>query len=168
MVLPNVRETVASETAQGKTVEYDVPAPKLVSLRILPRTDAEVAQVDWLIGPCGQTRDSDMLEQANFQAIYEELDELDPNMLDHEILSWRHWACGWIEEMACRPGSACAKRQMEMKLQLDTYPVLNEDVLSTMEYEASINAEGKADMAEPAEVSEPEFPWDTTDVGGEA
>lgn len=102
-------------------------------LQDFPPCDPDRAQLDWICGPCGQTRDSEPLEEANFESAQLELYEVDPNQDDWEIICWRHWACGWVEEIFVRPGTKAAAVQTEMKNRLATYPCLNEHILAEKE-----------------------------------
>lgn len=107
-------------------------------LKDFPPCDAFVADLDWHCGPCGVTRDSGPLEESNFDAACLLLDEVDPGMHDHEVLTWRHWACGWVSEIFTRPGSTASDKAQELRCQLDTYPALDEHLFS--EYEATQKA----------------------------
>lgn len=94
----------------------------------------------WLIGPVGQSRDSDLVETSNWHVATAGLHALDPEGIDHEIHRFGHWAVGWIEEIATRPGSACAALADELREALAEYPFLDEDHHSALEYEAVYEA----------------------------
>ncbi len=87
----------------------------------------------WLIGPVGRHRDSDLIEESNFGVVTDRLHMVDPEGLDYEIHRFGHWACGWIEEIAYRPGSAVASLVETFRADLDGYPILDEDHLSELE-----------------------------------
>lgn len=88
---------------------------------------------DWNIGPCGQTRDSDTIEESNFRVAVASLAAIDPDEQDHEVHRFGHWACGWIEEIATRPGSPCDVLANELRESIDSYPILNEHDHSQLE-----------------------------------
>lgn len=95
----------------------------------------EAAQLNWICGPCGQSRDSDALERANFDVACERLLEVDPGERDHEVISWKHWAVGWIDEIFVRPGSRADGEREIMVEALENYPCLDEDRLAQYEVE---------------------------------
>lgn len=139
--------------------------PKSVVLRLLPTIHAEVAEPNWIVGPCGQTRDSDLTEQANFTYTVEAMDELDPNGADHEVLSWHHWAVGWAEEMACRPGSECRALQEGLYEILESRSVISPALLEEMRETAAQEAKGDDTVPEvPAEPAPDETPYEN--LGG--
>ena len=107
----------------------------MAQLQDFPPCSPDTAGLDWRCGPCGQTRDSDEVEQANFIAAIEAIKEVDPEAKDFEVISWNHWACGWVEELFTRPGSEAEKCAIEMREWLDAYPVLDDDVLARVEAE---------------------------------
>jgi hypothetical protein len=90
---------------------------------------------DWLIGPVGQSRDSETIEESNFRVALARFAAIDPEGNDHEEHRFGHWAVGWIDEIATRPGSACAKLASEMRESLESYAILDELDLSELEAE---------------------------------
>lgn len=94
----------------------------------------------WLVGPVGQSRDSDTGERSNWHAATSALATLDPDGLDHEIHRFGHWACGWVEEIATRPGSPCATLADTMRAQLADYPILNDDHHGALEHSEACEA----------------------------
>ena len=92
-------------------------------------------KAEWLIGPVGQTRDSDSISESNWRVVIREMRVLDPEEQDHEILRFGHFACGWVEEIATRPGSACAEYAASARKALDQYPILDDDDHSELEAE---------------------------------
>lgn len=90
---------------------------------------------DWLIGPVGQHRDSDSIEESNFRVAVARFQAIDPDEHDHEIHRFGHWAVGWVEEIATRPGSPCAALAVEMRAALADYAILDEDDHSALESE---------------------------------
>lgn len=104
------------------------------------------AHADWFIGPVGVHRDSDTLDRANWQTVNDAYDKIDPEGDDHEVLRFGHWAVGWIEEVAYRPGSQCAALADEFRARLEDYPVLDEHLWSELEMEEEMdNAPGDSD-----------------------
>lgn len=105
-------------------------------LRDFPSCTASVAQLDWECGPVGQTRDSDILERSNFDHVVALFEALDPDAKDWECITWRHWACGWVEEIFTRPGSPVNMTGLEIRLRLLSYPgALDEERLAQYELE---------------------------------
>jgi len=76
---------------------------------------------DWFVG-LGRNRDSDCLEESNFQAA---LNSLGGEGESVEVHRFGHWACGWLEVMLVSPDKADELR--EIFGALDDYPVLDED-----------------------------------------
>lgn len=95
---------------------------------------------DWLIGPVGAHRDSDLVAQSNYAVALARLASIDPEGVDHEEHRFGHFAVGWIDEIATRPGSACAVLASEICEEVVDCPVLDEDHLSTLECEAEDEA----------------------------
>lgn len=63
----------------------------------------------------------------------ERYSETDPEGKDHEIHRFDHFAVGWVEEVAVRPGTKCAEVQSALRESLESYPVLSNDHLSELE-----------------------------------
>lgn len=91
---------------------------------------------DWYIGPVGHSRDSSLLEECNWDSMIASYTAADPDGNDHEILRFGHFAVGWIEEVAYRPGSKVAEVAETIREQLESYCVLDEEALSESEHEA--------------------------------
>lgn len=94
---------------------------------------------DWLVGPCGTNRDADVLTQANWKALNNELDKIDPDLLDHEVHRFGHWANGWFEIVIIRPNSKCVEFALECESGLANYPVLCENTLADLELESALD-----------------------------
>lgn len=124
------------------------PQPQLKQclVAMLPRGDFDVAEPNWLVGPVGQHRDSEPLEESNFSVLCDAMTELDPDGLDHEVLDFAHWAVGWIEELATRPGSACASLATDFRSRLAEYPILDEEHLAQLKafYDTGSDNDGPA------------------------
>lgn len=89
----------------------------------------------WLVVPCGQNRDSGILDQSNFKAA---LDMLGGESDTVEVHRFGHWACGWFEIIIAAPELAGQVEQIEARL--EEYPVLDGDAHSEMETEAILEA----------------------------
>ena len=72
-------------------------------------------QQDWLVGPVGRTRDSELIDESNWDVTLARFAAVDPEEHDHEVIRFGYWACGWIEELITRPGSACARIAEEIR-----------------------------------------------------
>lgn len=88
---------------------------------------------DWQIGPVGIHRDSDSYERSNWRVMLARYEALDPAGNDHEVFRFGHWAVGWVDEVATRPGSPCAIAAGEMRASLAEYCLLSDDDHSTLE-----------------------------------
>ena len=88
----------------------------------------------WLVF-IGQNRDSDALARSNFTVATETLEGMDPDGEDHEVHSFGHWACGWIEIIIVRPDSKSASEAEGMEAALADYPVLDDEHYSALEYD---------------------------------
>lgn len=108
---------------------------KQTTLADLPGGDRQ-EHADWLIGPVGRHRDSDLIERSNWQVVTECFSALDPDGADHDVHRFGHFAVGWIEEIAYRPGSAVAAAADEIRASLASYPILDEHAHSALETEA--------------------------------
>lgn len=99
----------------------------------------EVAGLDWECAPCGQSRDSDPLTRANFDALCDRFDAVDPYGNDWEIVRFGHWGVGWVEQIFVRPGSKCHEMCAEVRAQMANYPCLNEELW--VEYDEAESAQ---------------------------
>lgn len=108
---------------------------KILTLSDFPPCEGlAFAQSDWLVAPVSQTYYSDPLTRANFDALWDELDECDPNGKDSELIRWPHFKTKWVECIFVRPGSKCANIAFRARESLAEYPILDEDLW--VEYEA--------------------------------
>ena len=89
----------------------------------------------------GQSRDSDALERANFQAAWARLkndraigpENEEPTV---QIVRENHWAVGWVEWIAIHESDTEALRiARELCAQCEDYPVLDEELFSQIEDE---------------------------------
>jgi len=95
---------------------------------------------DWLVGPCVHNRDSDILTEANWKAFNQAMWEarsvnLDEN--DYEVHRFGHWGNGWFEIVLIKPGTKAAENAKKLEDKLENYPILDEDLHSSMEDEAT-------------------------------
>lgn len=109
--------------------------PKILAL--LPG-GARHEHCDWLIGPVGHSRDSEPLEESNWQVMLQAYSDADPAGDNYEVHRFGHWAVGWIEEVAVRPGSRCAEVATDLRKRLENYPILDEHHLSDLEHELRV------------------------------
>ena len=99
---------------------------------------------EWYVLPCGRNRDSNCLEESNFQAAKDLLQETHLSEAaelagnnDWEELSFNHWACGHFTILVVRPDTEAYKVAQEIEAKLEDYAVLDEDDLSERQYEAA-------------------------------
>jgi hypothetical protein len=101
------------------------------------RPDDTAAAHEWTavgIGPCGRHRDSDALERSNAETAIAQLESVDP--AGYAILSFGHWAVGWVEEIAYDLGNAAMVAAVDaMRASLDDYPCLDETHYCELEYQ---------------------------------
>jgi hypothetical protein len=84
-------------------------------------------------------RDSDTLDQSNFDAMRRALESAGEQNVDWTIEHCGHWAVGWINHLTVRPDSACEAAALAMLARLDDYPVLDEDDWSARENDAILD-----------------------------
>lgn len=99
--------------------------------------DAEDYQ-EWLVAG-GHNRDSDDLGESNWHATLDCLREIDPGSVDHYVVSFGHWACGWVEIVLVRPDSAAAKEAERIESALLDYPVLDDSDFSEREMASAMS-----------------------------
>jgi len=94
-----------------------------------------------------QSRDSEILEQSNFQCA---LEQLGGESKDVVVERFGHWACGWFELLLVNPKSKQIKKAFEIYKALEEYPVLDEEDLWNREneYHSEYANESKKDLAE--------------------
>lgn len=106
-------------------------------------------------------RDSDLLERCNWTSVINMLQNNDGvvggayytfDSKDWEINSCSHWAVGWVEYLCVRiledeDGDICEdnltdifKALAELKLNLEVYPILDEELYFRMEWEEMVDA----------------------------
>ncbi len=111
-----------------------------------PSNYAGASWPDYYLSGFGRSRDSDCLEESNFQTVLAALKALPPFVYsapdcDNEIesrfvVTENHWAVGWVEWIAIHESDTAAIALCE-KLQerRDNYPVLDENDYSERESE---------------------------------
>jgi hypothetical protein len=91
---------------------------------------------EWLVGPVGHHRDSDLREESNWECTLREFAKLDPEGTDYREIRFGHWGVGWIEELLVRPGTAVAKCARDIQAALADYPILDDCDHSTREMDS--------------------------------
>jgi hypothetical protein len=88
---------------------------------------------DYYSAGVGQSRDSDVLERANFKSMIDALDEAE---VEYEVPHESHWAVGWVEWIAI-PDTEVKGLKIADDLigKLNDYPILDEELYSQMEDE---------------------------------
>lgn len=89
---------------------------------------------NWIVAPCLKTRDSGVLERANFESQTAILDEADAV---YEFHSFSHWGPGWFAVVLVAPASASVVEGIRNALA--DYPILDEHKHSELEYEQRAN-----------------------------
>lgn len=91
---------------------------------------------DWIVLPVSRTRDSEALEQSNFEAALDILkDAYGEDSELFECHQFNHWGPGWFEIILAHP--SLAEKVQEIEERLKNYPVLDEEDFSRREYEAT-------------------------------
>ena len=79
----------------------------------------------------GRSRDSDCLEESNFDAM---LQGLGGESATVQVVRESHWAVGWVEWIAIHESDEQALRAADaMKERLENYPILDEEDFSERE-----------------------------------
>lgn len=104
----------------------------------------------WSIGPVVLTRDSEIIDEANYKVLVaslkaaEEAGDIEPD--SYELTRASHWAVGWVEHLGFMARTESGEmtnvgRWVHAWLgMLQNYPAASDEVLSAMEYEASLKA----------------------------
>lgn len=98
-------------------------------------------QQDWGVAPVAQTRDSDALEQSNFETFLNMLRECGESEGDGtdgetwEVHRFGHWGPGWFEVVLVKPGSKAYAIAVDCARALENYPVLDDQDFSNREHE---------------------------------
>lgn len=97
----------------------------------------------------GRHRDSEMLDESNFdtaKALFEDAG------ICTRVLSFGHWAVGWVEGLYIPATIAAAKVAREIAQRLESYPVLDEDDYSERQSDAIAGYWERAGMGERIEM----------------
>ncbi len=86
----------------------------------------------WFVMPVSQTRDSEVLDKANFKAVLDDLKENHNEDL-FEVHRFGHWANGYFELILVHPSLEDYGNEVEGCL--ENYPVYNDSLFSEMEEE---------------------------------
>jgi len=91
---------------------------------------------DWLVLGVSQNRDSDCLDQSNFDCALKELGGESDYV---EVHRFRHWGPGWIEIILIKPTAkkTIAKAE-DIERALADYPILDDEDYSRREYDEAI------------------------------
>lgn len=121
------RILAAMEFAQ-ELAEYTRQAHEGATFHI----DRAELELQWYATGVSRTRDSDPLEESNWQVVSEDLQERFPESFD--VHHFGHWACGWYDRLYVRADDAFAIRALqEWSDALSDYPIANEEHYSALE-----------------------------------
>jgi|SRR5581483_1264628 len=142
----------------------------------VPQNYAGLTWEGWHSAGFGRSRDSDVLEESNFQVAsaallklaedaprhelsVEMLEQLD-DCLSVQIVCENHWAVGWVEWIAIHDSNVAAiELAKELCERANSYPILNESHFSNLEYEramefwSGLSLSDKVDMCRDCGVS---------------
>lgn len=79
-----------------------------------------------------RNRDSDLLTESNWDCALERLGGESETV---EIVRFGHWASGWIEYLCVRAESEAYKIAKDIDMELENYPVLDENEFSEREHD---------------------------------
>lgn len=82
-------------------------------------------------------RDSDLIDVSNAYVIGKALEPYPDDAIPE---SHSHWAVGWIDGFAIRIGSEAERIYLDLKAQMDDYPILDENHYSQLESDAQDEA----------------------------
>lgn len=107
--------------------------PERLERWTLPRDYFGAEWPDYYSAGVGRSRDSDCLEESNFDAMLAELGGESDTV---HVVRESHWAVGWVEWIAIHESDEQALRAADaMQARLEDYPVLDEDDWSRRELE---------------------------------
>lgn len=115
------------------------------------------ANADWVAAPVSQCRDSDAIEQANFDAMCDMLDVADPYGVDWEIIRFGHFGVGWIDEIFARPSSSAVKALGAARDALQKDPILDAALLAEYEAGLILNDDEEAECSVSVSMADEEF-----------
>lgn len=123
----------------------------------LPRDYAGAHWPDWYDSGFGRSRDSDTLEESNFQVAWDALKLTAKDIVDGDgeemtsvqIVCESHWAVGWVEWIAIHESDTqsldAARALCE---QYNSYPALDESHWSELEYTRAMEYWDSCSLAE--------------------
>jgi hypothetical protein len=129
-------------------------------------------QSDWRVLPTSRTRDSEALDESNYQAALKCLADADPTGENYETHRFGHWGPGWVEIIVVKPGTAAHEEAVRIECSLADCPVLDESDYSDREHEEQLSRlesiirdiERAADDASESDDSEE---WDVSELAAE-
>jgi len=90
---------------------------------------------EWLIAvELGTHRDADALTRSNYATLENRLRAVDGNEDTWHEESSSHWGVGWTANVAVKPGTNAETVLRAAVVQLETYPVLDEEHFSDLEF----------------------------------
>ncbi len=83
------------------------------------------------------TRDSGLIERANWKSFIDRLDEIGSERAAcYEIVHCHHWACGWVDYLVINPRNKKMINLVEKILAgLEDYPIIDDDSYYQMLYD---------------------------------
>jgi hypothetical protein len=92
---------------------------------------------EWLVAPCGNNRDANLVTQANWESQMAALKELGEGKT-WEVCNFRHWGPGWFEIILIQPGSRAEELCNKLEKKLENHPILDEDHFSQVQLEEAV------------------------------
>jgi hypothetical protein len=120
--------------------------PQHLSRWVLPSDYSGAHWDGYYVAPVSRNRDSDILTESNWKAQWADLEPLRADVDCDDIQSPKivlesHWAVGWVEWVAIHESNAEALRVAdELAASLESYPVLDEESHSRMEWEEYVDS----------------------------
>lgn len=107
--------------------------PERLERWTMPRDYFGAEWPDYYSAGVGRSRDSDCLEESNFDAMLAELGGESDTV---HVVRESHWAVGWVEWIAIHESDEKALRAADrLRQNLDDYPILDEEDHSRREWE---------------------------------
>jgi len=111
---------------------------------VMPRDYFGAEWPEWYSAGFGRSRDSDAIEESNFEVALKTLEALRADSPDGEettvqVVRENHWAVGWVEWIAIHESNIQAyQKAIELCEKANDYVVLDEDHFSNLEYERAV------------------------------
>lgn len=139
------REAWQSVDITAKDIEAARAFPRDFGLNSDAEHSAEIEAGEWSLGPIFRTRDSNLLETVNADALIDELESHEDISDDWTVTSCNHWAVGWVDHLSFRilgddgqPSKVfCVLKAFNDALA--DYPCADDFELSRLEYEATVD-----------------------------